>query len=74
MRIQALASQLCGMALPLGSTFLTAAENYAVDRGGKIMRIEVLSVRTALIAWYERRGCVATGPNRLFALVKKSRF
>jgi ribosomal protein S18 acetylase RimI-like enzyme len=45
----------------LGRELLAAAENYAHERGGKHMRIEVLHVRDTLIAWYERRGYRKTG-------------
>lgn len=45
----------------LGRRLLTAAEEYASDRGAKRMRIGVLHVRDTLIAWYERRGYRATG-------------
>lgn len=44
-----------------GRKLLTAAEEYAQDRGAKRMRIGVLHVRDTLIAWYERRGYRATG-------------
>lgn len=50
----------------LGTRFLTAAEDFAAARGGHTMRIEVLSVRDALIAWYERRGFVQTGEREPF--------
>jgi ribosomal protein S18 acetylase RimI-like enzyme len=45
----------------LGRRMLAAAETYASDRGAKRMRIGVLHVRDTLIAWYERRGYLATG-------------
>jgi ribosomal protein S18 acetylase RimI-like enzyme len=45
----------------LGRTLLGAAEDFARERAGRIMRMTVLSVRDALIAWYERRGYRKTG-------------
>ena len=45
----------------LGRTLLAAAEDFARDHGGKTIRMTVLNVRTALIAWYERRGYAKTG-------------
>lgn len=45
----------------LGRTLLAAAEDFARDRGGKTIRMTVLHVRDALIAWYERRGYAKTG-------------
>lgn len=50
----------------LGRRLLAAAEEYARDRGAKRMRIGVLHVRDALIAWYERRGYRATGETEPF--------
>jgi ribosomal protein S18 acetylase RimI-like enzyme len=45
----------------LGRTFLAAAEEYARECGGRRMKMTVLHVRDALIAWYERRGYRKTG-------------
>jgi ribosomal protein S18 acetylase RimI-like enzyme len=45
----------------LGRQLLTAAEDFARERGGRRIRMTVLSVRDALIAWYERRGYALTG-------------
>ena len=45
----------------LGRTLLAAAEDFARNHGGKTIRMTVLNVRTALIAWYERRGYAKTG-------------
>ena len=50
----------------LGRTLLAAAEDFARDHGGKTIRITVLNVRTALIAWYERRGYHSTGETQPF--------
>jgi ribosomal protein S18 acetylase RimI-like enzyme len=40
----------------LGRALLCAAEDFAKARGARLMRMGVLNVRDALIAWYERRG------------------
>ena len=45
----------------LGRQLLTAAEDFARERGGRRIRMTVLGVRDALIAWYERRGYTLTG-------------
>ncbi len=45
----------------LGRTLLAAAEDFARNHGGKTIRMTVLNVRTALIAWYERRSYTKTG-------------
>jgi ribosomal protein S18 acetylase RimI-like enzyme len=45
----------------LGRTLLAEAESYAAQRGARRMRLTVINVRDALIAWYERRGYVRTG-------------
>ena len=45
----------------LGRQLLTAAEIYAKEHGAHRIRMTVLSVRDALIAWYERRGYMLTG-------------
>ena len=45
----------------LGRTLLAAAEDFARNHGGKTIRMTVLNVREALIAWYERRGYTKTG-------------
>ena len=50
----------------LGRTLLAAAEDFARDHGGKTIRMTVLNVRTALIAWYERRGYQPTGETQPF--------
>ena len=50
----------------LGRTLLSAAEDFAHDHGGKASRMTVLNVRTALIAWYERRGYAKTGETVAF--------
>jgi len=49
-----------------GSKLLLSAEEYAVARGARAMEITVVSVRDALIAWYERLGYRLTGETRPF--------
>ena len=50
----------------LGRTLLAAAEDFARNHGGRLMRMTVLNVREALIAWYERRGYRNTGETQPF--------
>lgn len=50
----------------LGSALLGAAEAFANERGATAIRMTVLHVRDALMAWYERRGYVATGETKPF--------
>ena len=45
----------------LGKTILAAAEDFVRAHGGQRISMTVLSVRIALIAWYERRGYALTG-------------
>lgn len=45
----------------LGGTLLAAAEDWARERGASAIRMSVINVRDALIAWYERRGYRRTG-------------
>jgi ribosomal protein S18 acetylase RimI-like enzyme len=45
----------------LGRALLSAAEDFAKAHGARLMRMGVLNVREALIAWYERRGYCRTG-------------
>jgi ribosomal protein S18 acetylase RimI-like enzyme len=49
-----------------GRVLLSAAEDYARERGGAHIRMTVLHVREALIAWYERRGYMKTGETEPF--------
>ena len=44
-----------------GRALLSAAEDFAKARGASSIRMGVLSVRDALIAWYLRRGYQLTG-------------
>lgn len=45
----------------LGKTLLSAAEQWVHQRGGRRVRMTVVNVRDALIAWYLRRGYHKTG-------------
>jgi ribosomal protein S18 acetylase RimI-like enzyme len=50
----------------LGRELLSAAEVFAKVRGARSIRMGVLNVRDALIAWYERRGYRRTGKTQPF--------
>jgi len=50
----------------LGRQMLEFAETQARVRGARLARMTVVSVRTALIAWYERRGYHRTGETEPF--------
>jgi ribosomal protein S18 acetylase RimI-like enzyme len=50
----------------LGRTLLAASESFAKDHGGRRIRMTVVNVRVALIAWYERRGYTLTGETQPF--------
>jgi ribosomal protein S18 acetylase RimI-like enzyme len=50
----------------LGRTLLAAAEGFVKVRGGRRIRMTVVNVRDALIAWYERRGYRLTGETQPF--------
>jgi ribosomal protein S18 acetylase RimI-like enzyme len=50
----------------LGRALLSAAEDFAKAHGAHSMRMGVLNVREALIAWYERRGYSRTGKSETF--------
>ena len=49
-----------------GRTLLASAEDFARQRGALSIRMTVLNVRDALIAWYQRRGYVPTGEAQPF--------
>ncbi len=49
-----------------GRKLLRSAEEYAIAHGARMMEITVVNVRSALIAWYERRGYRLTGETRPF--------
>lgn len=50
----------------LGRELLRAAEEFAKAHGARSIRMGVLSVREALIAWYQRRGYSLTGETEPF--------
>jgi ribosomal protein S18 acetylase RimI-like enzyme len=50
----------------LGKILLSAAEHWVAERGGKRIRMSVVNVREALIAWYLRRGYHKTGKTEPF--------
>ncbi len=50
----------------LGRTMLAAAEDWVRERGAKRVRMTVINVREALIAWYLRRGYSKTGATERF--------
>jgi GNAT superfamily N-acetyltransferase len=45
----------------LGRALMTAAEEFARERGARQIRMTVVNVRETLIAWYVRRGYALTG-------------
>jgi GNAT superfamily N-acetyltransferase len=62
----ALAHKAIRSAKWLGKILLSAAEQWVRDRGGKRIRMHVVNVRDALIAWYLRRGYHKTGETEPF--------
>ena len=50
----------------LGKILLSAAEQWVRERRGKRIRMNVVNVRDALIAWYLRRGYHKTGDTEPF--------
>jgi GNAT superfamily N-acetyltransferase len=50
----------------LGRAILDASEQLARERGARRIRITVVNLRDALIAWYERRGYALTGETQPF--------
>ena len=50
----------------LGHALLSSAEQWIRARGGKRVRMTVVNVRKALIAWYLRRGYLETGEKKPF--------
>jgi GNAT superfamily N-acetyltransferase len=50
----------------LGQKLLAAAEEWARSRGAREIRMTVVQVRAALLAWYARRGYAPTGETRPF--------
>jgi GNAT superfamily N-acetyltransferase len=45
----------------VGKAIMAGAERFAVERGALRIKISVINVRAALLAWYERQGYVRTG-------------
>jgi GNAT superfamily N-acetyltransferase len=45
----------------VGKGIMAGAERFAVERGALRIKISVINVREALLAWYERQGYVRTG-------------
>jgi N-acetylglutamate synthase-like GNAT family acetyltransferase len=45
----------------IGRQLLAAADDYARQMGCTAIKISVITSRTELIAWYQRRGFIATG-------------
>ncbi len=56
----------------IGKQLMKASEDYAQDYKLKAVVITVISVRTELIAWYERRGYKQTGQIKPFPEDKRS--
>ena len=54
----------------LGRKLLDAAEDLARSEGIAVMEMTVIDSRTALIAWYERRGYAFTGETRPFPVLR----
>ncbi len=54
----------------LGGRLLAAAEDHARADGIAAMEMTVIDSRTALIAWYERRGYKFTGETRPFPVLR----
>ena len=50
-----------------GRRLLAAAETYIRERGGAVVRMTVITVRTPLLAWYGRRGYADTGARKPYA-------
>ena len=50
----------------VGRRLLTGAEDWVRAAGGTRIRMTVVSIRSTLIAWYQRRGYVLTGETRPF--------
>jgi ribosomal protein S18 acetylase RimI-like enzyme len=52
----------------LGRALIEAAEQHARASGASVMEMSVISQRTDLIAWYQRRGYALTGREKPFPL------
>ena len=52
----------------LGKLLLQAAESWAIEEGQAVVYMTVISVRSELIAWYERHGYQCTGETAPFPM------
>ena len=52
----------------IGKKILNFAQNFAIDLGLKSITMTVISLRTELIAWYERHGFIDTGKREPFPM------
>lgn len=50
----------------LGKALMSAAENFARERGAQLVTLGVIQVRESLMAWYERRGYKKTEKTKPF--------
>ena len=50
----------------LGRRFLTAAEDWIREAGGREIKMTVINVRDTLLAWYARRGYMPTNEIKPF--------
>ena len=50
----------------VGKAIMASAEQFASERGATSVKISVINLREALIAWYERRGYQKTGQTEAF--------
>ena len=50
----------------VGKRLIAASDVFARETGAKLIRITVIQVREALLAWYERHGFVRTGATEAF--------
>ena len=50
----------------MGRALLAKAEDYLRAQGASRVRMTVISLRSTLIAWYERRGYRRTGESKPF--------
>jgi GNAT superfamily N-acetyltransferase len=50
----------------MGRRLLASAEEFAKERGARMIRMTVVNLRETLIAWYQRRGYTLTGQTKPF--------
>lgn len=50
-----------------GRRLLEGSEAFARERGGRVMRMTVITIRDVLLAWYARRGYADTGEREPYA-------